>query len=78
MLSPATLIAMFLVVNPSGNYWDGFGWSTQGKAFFSPAAATRSLCEEGEDVEWVSIIPSEEVIYNDSTEEISCRDLAIV
>lgn len=55
---------MFLVVNAYGNYWDGFGWSEQGKEFFSLAAAQRSLHEEGEDIELASIL---EVELNDPT-----------
>jgi hypothetical protein len=43
--------AMFLVINPRGQFWDGFGWSQQGKPFLSVSAATRSLYEEGEDLE---------------------------
>ena len=42
---------MFLVVRADGKYWDGYGWAEQGKTFFSIAAATRSLYEEGEDLE---------------------------
>lgn len=41
---------MFLVVNASGEYWNGFSWSQQGRPFLTVAAATRSLCEEGEDL----------------------------
>jgi hypothetical protein len=51
---------MFLVVRADGKYWDGFGWAEQGKAFFSIAAATRSLYEEGEDLEGALIL--EEVL----------------
>ena len=50
---------MFLVVNASGKYWDGFAWSEQGRVFFSPAQATRSLHEEGEDLENKLIISTE-------------------
>jgi hypothetical protein len=55
---------MFLVVNAYGNYWNGFGWSEQGKEFFSPAAAQRSLHEGGEDLELAHIL---EVNENDPT-----------
>ena len=48
--------AMFLVVNADGKYWDGLGWNQQGREFFSVAAATRSLCEEGEDTDNVLIL----------------------
>lgn len=44
------------MVNPAGQYWDGFGWSQQGKPFLSVGAATRSLCEEGEDPEEAKIM----------------------
>jgi hypothetical protein len=47
---------MFLVVNAEGKYWDGFAWTQRGKEFFSPAAAQRSLHEEGEDVESVKLV----------------------
>jgi hypothetical protein len=40
---------MILVVNGRGQIWDGFAWNQQGKTFLTVAAATRSLCEEGED-----------------------------
>lgn len=50
---------MFLVVNARGQYWDGLGWSEQGRLFFSVAAATRSLHEEGEEVEEVTFLPKE-------------------
>ena len=47
---------MFLVVNAKGRYWDGMNWAEQGRTFFSPASATRSLYEEGEDAEKVSFV----------------------
>jgi hypothetical protein len=50
---------MFRVINASGKVWDGFGWSVQGKEFFSIASATRSLHEQGEDVENTLILPTE-------------------
>ena len=54
---------MFLVVNNASNkFWDGWGWSEQGKEFLTIAAATRSLHEEGEDVNEVVIIPSNEIL----------------
>jgi hypothetical protein len=49
---------MYLVVHASGKFWDGYGWSTKGRAFLSPATATRSLHEEGEDLEEAVILPS--------------------
>ena len=42
---------MFLVVNAKGQYWNGLGWSQQGKPFLSIGAATRSLYEEGEGLD---------------------------
>ena len=47
---------MILVVRADGKYWDGFGWSQQGRTFLTVAAATRSLCEEGEDLEQVDYV----------------------
>lgn len=52
---------MFLVVHASGKYWDGFGWNVRGKVFYSPAQATRSLHEEGEDLSEAIIMPIEVV-----------------
>jgi len=54
---------MFLVVNAQGQYWNGFGWSQQGKPFLTTAAATRSLYEEGEDTEYTKILE----VNNDPT-----------
>lgn len=42
---------MFLVINAEGKCWDGLGWNQQGRVFLSVAQATRSLYEEGEDLE---------------------------
>jgi hypothetical protein len=50
---------MFLVINAKGQMWDGLGWNEQGKEFFSIAAATRSLHEEGEDLEDARILSTE-------------------
>jgi hypothetical protein len=50
---------MFLVVDARGKYWDGLGWNEQGREFFSPAQATRSLHEEGEDLDNKLIISAE-------------------
>lgn len=52
---------MFLVVNAHGKYWDGFGWSEQGRLFFSVASATRSLHEEGEELDEVLILPKDQL-----------------
>lgn len=49
---------MYLVVHASGKFWDGYGWGERGKVFLSPAKATRSLYEEGEDLEEAVILPS--------------------
>jgi len=57
---------MFWVVNTDGKYWDGFGWSQQGKEFLSPAAAVRSLQEEGEDLDRVSLCTLSSLTYRDS------------
>jgi hypothetical protein len=53
---------MFLVINTSNKFWDGWGWSEQGKEFLTIAAATRSLHEEGEDANEVAIVPTSEVL----------------
>ena len=53
---------MFLVINAKGLAWDGLGWNEQGKAFFSIAAATRSLYEEGEGLEEALILPEEDIL----------------
>lgn len=42
---------MFLIIRADGKYWDGFSWSQKGKEFFSVASATRSLHENGEDLD---------------------------
>lgn len=69
---------MFLVVHASGKYWDGLGWNVQGKLFRSPAQATRSLHEEGEDLSEAAILPIEFANKlektSDTTEEFSIRD----
>jgi len=57
---------MFRVINASGKVWDGMGWSVQGKEFFSIASATRSLHEQGEDIEEAVILPSE--LYDSEVE----------
>lgn len=44
------------MVRADGKYWDGMNWAEQGRTFFSTAAATRSLYEEGEDAEKVSFV----------------------
>jgi hypothetical protein len=51
---------MYLAINPSGQYWNGFAWSQQGKEFLTPAGVARSLHEEGEDLASVIIVPTEE------------------
>ena len=48
---------MFLVVNASGKYWDGFGWSEKGKTFCTIAGAARSLHENGEDWDAEMVLP---------------------
>lgn len=47
---------MYFVVNPAGQFWDGWNWTQQGKPFLSVGAATRSLYEEGEDLEGTLIM----------------------
>ena len=51
---------MFLVVNNASNkFWDGWGWSEQGKEFLTIASATRSLYEEGEGLDNKLIVSAE-------------------
>jgi hypothetical protein len=50
---------MFLVVNADGKYWDGIAWTQKGKEFFSVASILRSLHEEGEDVDNVTLLETE-------------------
>jgi hypothetical protein len=47
---------MFLVINPEGQFWDGWSWTEQGKPFLTVGAATRSLYEEGEDMKDTCIL----------------------
>ena len=47
---------MFLVINAKGLLWNGFAWSQQGKPFLTVSAATRSLYEEGEDLDELKIL----------------------
>jgi len=47
---------MYFVVNSDGKFWTGLGWTQQGKPFLTVGAATRSLCEEGEDLEGTLIM----------------------
>lgn len=47
---------MILVIRADGSYWDGEGWSQQGRTFLTIASATRSLCEEGEDPDGVEFL----------------------
>ena len=55
---------MFLAVDSSGNFWDGWAWSSQGKEFLSIAALYRSLHDEGSDPTSVMVI--ETPIYYDT------------
>ena len=50
---------MFLIVNGSGQMWDGHGWSESGRVFSTVARATRSLHEEGEDADDKLIVSSD-------------------
>jgi hypothetical protein len=57
---------MFLVINGSGQVWDGHGWSEKGREFCTIARATRSLHEEGEDLD-NALIVSADLLKGDST-----------
>ena len=50
---------MVLAVNATGGYWNGLGWSQKGKEFLTVAAALRSLQEEGEDLDKITLLYSE-------------------
>jgi hypothetical protein len=50
---------MFLVIRADGKSWDGLGWNEQGKVFCTQARATRSLHEQGEDLDNKLIVSSE-------------------
>jgi hypothetical protein len=52
-------VIVFLVLNPNGAYWDGFGWSAKGRTFLSIAQATRSLHEEGESTDGKLMLSAE-------------------
>lgn len=56
ILNAVLLETMFLVVRSDGKSWDGFGWAEQGRAFLTIAQATRSLHEEGEDLEKTTVL----------------------
>ena len=47
---------MFLVIRADGKSWDGLGWSQQGRVFLTVAQATRSLHEEGEDLDETTVL----------------------
>lgn len=47
---------MYFVVDSRGNFWDGWGWSEQGRPFLTVSAALRSLHEEGEDPDRAKIL----------------------
>lgn len=64
---------MYFAVNLEGRFWTGFGWAEQGKPFLSVSAATRSLCEEGEDLENVSILEA----INDSATVCSAGSFTV-
>ena len=50
---------MVLAVDATGKYWNGLGWSQAGKEFLSVASALRSLQEEGEDLDRITLLYSE-------------------
>ena len=66
---------MFLVVNADGKYWNGFGWSQKGKEYLTPASAVRSLQEEGEDLDRVSLCTLSPPTYRDTKQAISLRGI---
>jgi len=50
---------MVLAVNATGCYWNGLGWSQRGKEFLTVGSALRSLQEEGEDLDTITLLYSE-------------------
>ena len=46
---------MYVAVRTDGKLWDGKGWGKRGKVFLSTAKITRSLHEQGEDIEYTKI-----------------------
>jgi len=66
---------MFLVVNAAGKYWNGFGWSQKGKEYLTPASAVRSLQEEGEDLDRVSLCTLSPLTYRDTKQAIPSRSI---
>lgn len=47
---------MVLAVNATGNYWNGLGWCQKGKEFLTVGSVLRSLQEEGEDLETITLL----------------------
>jgi len=50
---------MVLAVNATGNYWNGLGWSQKGKEFLTVGSVLRSLQEEGEDLDTITLLYSD-------------------
>ena len=50
---------MVLAIDVTGKYWTGLGWCQTGKEFLSVASALRSLQEEGEDLDRITLLYSE-------------------
>jgi len=55
---------MFLVINATGELWNGTEWSKQGKVFCSIGRAQRSLHENGEDLDKSEIVLSNSMGFN--------------
>jgi hypothetical protein len=64
---------MVLAVNATGCYWNGLGWSQRGKEFLTVSSALRSLQEEGEDLDTITLLYSEPDPYYDTESNFSYR-----
>jgi hypothetical protein len=52
---------MYFVVNGKGQFWNGFSWGGEGRSFWSEARATRSLYEQGEDLDYAIILSDTQI-----------------
>lgn len=64
---------MVLAVNATGNYWNGLGWSQRGKEFLTVGSVLRSLQEEGEDLDKITLLYSEPDLNYDPESNLSFR-----
>lgn len=67
---------MFLIARADGKFWDGVSWAARGRAFCTIGGATRSLHEEGESTDFITVIPLDKLDglnRNDSIEKLPTR-----